>query len=81
MTSPQKVMINLLEEEPSRFEELARIRQMVSRRLRKVCSHFSGEQFDDLVRDVCRIAFTDGFTGLDKAARLKFFERHYHGRS
>jgi phage regulator Rha-like protein len=43
-----------------------------------VCPEFSGKQFDALVRDVSRIAFTDGLSGLEKEVRLKFFERHYH---
>jgi PleD family two-component response regulator len=78
MASPEKVMSDLLEEDASCFEELALIRQRVSRRLRRVCSEFSGEQFDAVVRDVSRTAFTDGLTGLEKDARLKFFKRHYY---
>jgi hypothetical protein len=77
MASPQKVMIDLLEEDASYLEELALIRQMVSRRLRKVCSEFSSEQFDACVRDVSRTAFIEGLSGLEKEARLKFFDRHY----
>ena len=58
-------------------QAVARIRDRVSRRLRRFCPDFSAEQFETLVRDVTRSEFIHGFNGAEKESRLQVFDANY----